>query len=443
MNFTFLLPILLLALPLIPALIEIFKRKDKGPRNVPDSTTQEERPEIPTPVPPLERSRMESRANAPTDMVRVTGNVSIPAGTEIDENLVVQGRLIVGERCHFHGSIKALGGVEIGAGTIVEGHIVSDGLVKLGPNCTVNGIIDSVQDIILGENAKVEAVSTKKAVKLGVGAQIRKRVTAGTSILTSPAMGLGPYPEENVGIPKGRKPETTFFPNLSAPHETKRETNKREEIKNQIFKGLERRIDIQGIPGLDERLASELDETEIKILSMLAHGTGVDEIGLELIMAPHEVQKIIGHLVTEHKCLTPDFKIVGSGKRKTKVGKVETSGKAKSDAPQTNGGERLSIRSEGINQEPSKTGGAEEIAPSPAIVSHVKPFMQEAIAAIQEKGPESSIACLKCENQNTDRWSNLEKRSDLLRAYDQICSEDMEEMDEARRRDTSEFSSEI
>ena len=184
MNLLIFLPFALLIIPFIPAILEIFKRKDKGPREIPEQTTYEEPPDLE--ISRLERARGDARAKIPGEVMRITGNVSIPDGTEINNHLMVQGNLKIGKNSHVYGSIKAFGDIELGESTTVEGNLLSEGTVTIGRNCVVKGIVDSLKDIILKENAVVEAVSTEKTVKVGPNAKINRRILSGTSIVTFP-----------------------------------------------------------------------------------------------------------------------------------------------------------------------------------------------------------------------------------------------------------------
>jgi len=193
-NFLVLLPLGLLVIPFIPTFFEIFRRKDKGPKKIPEQSTYEEKPDLN--VPRLERARGEARAKMPGEVIRVTGDVSIPDGTNVDNHLVVQGTLKLGKNSRVSGSVKAFGSVEIGESSIIDGHVLSEGKIIIGRNCVVKGVVDSLKDIILEENAIVEAVSTEKTVKLGPGAKINRRILSGTSIVTSLEQPQVPEVEE-------------------------------------------------------------------------------------------------------------------------------------------------------------------------------------------------------------------------------------------------------
>ena len=195
MNYLIFVPLILLIIPFIPAFIEYLKRKDRGPREIPEQTTYEETPDLKDlpksteskpEISRIERARGDARLKAVGDIMRITGDISIPDGAEINNHLMVHGNLKVGKRAHIYGSVKAFGDIELGESTIVDGHVLSEGEVKIGKNCIVKGIVDSLKDITLGENAVVEAVSTEKTVKVGPNAKINRRILSGSSIITLP-----------------------------------------------------------------------------------------------------------------------------------------------------------------------------------------------------------------------------------------------------------------
>ncbi|HIE57690.1 MAG TPA: hypothetical protein EYP88_05615 [Anaerolineales bacterium] len=182
------LPVLFLltlffAVPLIPLLLEILKREDRGPRKIPDVTINREDSGGKTSF--IEKARIASRTKGIAGKVlRVTGDVSIPDGTEINSDIIIEGRLRVGKRCKIHGSVKVYAGLIIGEETLVEGNILSDGEVIIGRGAQVKGIVDSLQNVILEEEAVVEAVSTEKSVKIYPGARINRSILCEASIET-------------------------------------------------------------------------------------------------------------------------------------------------------------------------------------------------------------------------------------------------------------------
>jgi len=296
MNLLILLPFALLIVPFIPTIIEIFKRKDRGPREVPEQTTYEELPNLE--IPRLERARGDARARIVGDVIRVTGNVSIPEGTEIKNHLMVQGNLKIGRESHVYGSIKAFGDIDLGESTIVEGHVLSEGTVTVGRNCTVKGIVDSLKDIILEENSVVEAVSTERTVKVGPNAKINRRILSGASIVTLPP---SPAKEKE----RGEETSPITVPGLSK--ETGGETPS---ITDNIFQHLEERIKMfekvktfqiesEGLEGLTP--------LEDKVLKAAYNCRSKEEICLRLMMDPSEVDEVINSLM-EKGYLDEDLK---------------------------------------------------------------------------------------------------------------------------------------
>ncbi|MDW8048713.1 MAG: hypothetical protein RMJ07_03425 [Nitrososphaerota archaeon] len=284
MNLLSLLPLIILGVLFSPVIFEYFRRKDRGPRRVPEQTTYEEKPDVE--VPPLEKAREEARVKVPSEVLRVTGDISIPDGTVINNPLVVQGSLKVGRNCHIYGSIKAFGGVELGESTIVEGHVLSEGVVVVGRNCVINGVVDSLRDIILEENATVEAVSTERTVKIGPNARITRRVLSGSQIITSP------YKPSAETVEKPRETDLKV-PVQERPAE-------RIDVAKEVLSYLEERIkELDAIrSGFYRGYKLEgLSIQEAKVLSAIIKCKTFEEVCLRLLMEPVEVREIIDRLI--------------------------------------------------------------------------------------------------------------------------------------------------
>ena len=177
------LPFVIAVIPFIPVIMEILRRKDKGPREISTKTIYEGKPNLRVPL--LERARANARVRTIGDAVRANGDVSIPDRAEIGSSLVVQGNLLLGTRSHVRGSLKALGNVEVGESSVIEGHVVAEGKVVIRRDCIVKGIVDSHGDIVIEEGAVVEAVSTEGKVEIRLGARVKRRVLAGDFIAES------------------------------------------------------------------------------------------------------------------------------------------------------------------------------------------------------------------------------------------------------------------
>lgn len=283
MNIFAFLPFLVLIAPIVPAFIEIFRRKDKGPREFPEQT-----------LPIFERARARARVKIAGEIIRIVGDVSIPSGVEIKENIVVHGNLRLGSKCHVHGSIKTFGEVEVGDDSVIEGHIISERKVTIGRNATVKGIVDSAGDITLGENAVVGAVSTEKSVRLGSGAKINRRIPAGVPITTPPP----PLTAEEEEI-RTERPVKVTVPSFSTFFEGRRYREPPNE-KGRLFQSLRDRIrslDELKAQVIEEATLKKLSRREAEIYKLAASGYDIDEIGLRLLIDPVQAREVINSLV--------------------------------------------------------------------------------------------------------------------------------------------------
>jgi len=124
----------------VPSLWEIRKPRDKGPRKVKDAT--------------LERLGVKVR-RLNENFVRLLGDLSLPDGFEFEENVVVEGYLRVGDRCHFSKSLKVLGDLVVGCGVVIDENLVVEGKVNVLDDGVIGGSIDARGDVRLGEKVFV------------------------------------------------------------------------------------------------------------------------------------------------------------------------------------------------------------------------------------------------------------------------------------------------
>ncbi|MEM2888484.1 MAG: hypothetical protein QXR42_03260 [Candidatus Bathyarchaeia archaeon] len=292
MNLLVVLPFIMLGLPFITTIFEIFRRKDKGPREFPEQTTYEEKPDIDTPL--LEKEREKARIKFTEEVLRVTGDISIPDGTEMNNHLVVQGNLIVGRKCHIHGSVKAFGNIEVREASIIEGHLLSEGNITIKRDSVVKGIVDSVKDITLGENVIVEAVSTERTVKIGPNAKINQRILSGSSIITL----ASEMKEEGA-----EKPEQVSLASTLEPSKIESESEK-------IFSCLEGHIESldEAKPQATEDYPVEgLSPLEVKVFKAALKCHAIEEICLRLLIDSAEAERILQGLF-EKGLLDRNFK---------------------------------------------------------------------------------------------------------------------------------------
>jgi len=166
----------LLIAPFVPAFVEFLKRKDRGPRDIPEQTIFEEKPDFSVPV--VERVRAKARVEVPGEVLRIVGDASIPDGVNINSHLVVHGCLRLGKRCHIQGSLKATGSVEIGEYSVIDGHILSESKIRIGRNSVVKGIVDSPKEVIIEQDVTVEGIPAKGKVRLEPGVKIEGKISS-------------------------------------------------------------------------------------------------------------------------------------------------------------------------------------------------------------------------------------------------------------------------
>lgn len=124
----------------VPSLWEIRSPRDKGPRRVRDAT--------------LERLGVKVRRLS-GDFVRLLGDLQLPDDFEMEENVVVEGCLTVGDRCHFRRSLKVLGDVTIGCGVVIDENLVVEGNANIQDEAVIGGSVDARGDVRLGDRVFV------------------------------------------------------------------------------------------------------------------------------------------------------------------------------------------------------------------------------------------------------------------------------------------------
>jgi len=89
------------------------------------------------------------------DTVRFLGDIAVPFGFEISENIVVEGALIICEGCVLHGSAKAYGDVLVGDSVVVNGNLVSKLNVRIMDDVVIRGSVHAEGFVRLGERVFV------------------------------------------------------------------------------------------------------------------------------------------------------------------------------------------------------------------------------------------------------------------------------------------------
>ncbi len=158
----------------VPLLMEVRKGKDTGPRKVPQSTLKAPR-----------TRRQTSRGGHPVQdpkampgLTRVGMDLGILEGTEMEGNVVTQGRLGLAPRSTLRGSGKAKKGIHIGERARVLGNLITAAGVKLGRRSYVEGLVYAKGNVVLMPGAVVKGIYTEGRVDVHPGAEILEDVIA-------------------------------------------------------------------------------------------------------------------------------------------------------------------------------------------------------------------------------------------------------------------------
>lgn len=89
------------------------------------------------------------------NVTAVVGDLEIPSEVNVNDTLVVKGRLKIGDRCTLARRVKVLGDITVGINTVINGDIISGGNVTLGSNSTVRGCVKAAGRVKFGENVLV------------------------------------------------------------------------------------------------------------------------------------------------------------------------------------------------------------------------------------------------------------------------------------------------
>ena len=185
----------------LPTLLELRKPKDLGPRKIAETMTRtltrrRRRPDdhvkllstITDYIPEKLRRTLidlddKEVSKLGVDTIRIVGDVELPPDIEIQENVVVEGSLTIGNRCHFLGSIKASEDVKVGNEVLIEENLIAGGNVDIGKDTVIYGSVNADGSVSLGQNSSVGlSVTSGRDVKLHENARVAKTITCGSHI---------------------------------------------------------------------------------------------------------------------------------------------------------------------------------------------------------------------------------------------------------------------
>lgn len=125
------------------------------------------------------------------DTVKIVGDVEIPSEIEILENIVVEGRLTIGDKCRFYGNVQASEDVKIGCDVVLEKNLVSGEDVSIDRNTVINGSLNAKGSVYLGQNAQVGlSLFSGGNVELSQGAKVAKNIVSSGFIVSHETLGL-------------------------------------------------------------------------------------------------------------------------------------------------------------------------------------------------------------------------------------------------------------
>ncbi len=181
------------ALLFLPAIIEIKKPRDNGPRRIlrkPLQETLRKSTLISTSKPSSASNQSASSSSLDIvkkegvkiqrigkNTVRISGDIAFPPKLEFSNNIVVQGALAVGDHCVFHGSVKAEGNVSIGNYVVVKGNLVSKGNVDILEGAIIAGSVHAEGSVKLGEEVFVGvSVIAEGDVELFYNSEVNRHI---------------------------------------------------------------------------------------------------------------------------------------------------------------------------------------------------------------------------------------------------------------------------
>ncbi|MBP8271971.1 MAG: hypothetical protein KAX42_08860 [Sphaerotilus sp.] len=126
------------------------------------------------------------RWNAVSGRGLANADLKVPPLRQWSGDLVCQGDLELGARCHVRGSLKAYGDLGLGPGVQVDGSVVAQGDVLVGAGSHVGGSVVSETAVVLGPGCTVgtperHATVCAPRIEVALGVVVHGTVWAGAS----------------------------------------------------------------------------------------------------------------------------------------------------------------------------------------------------------------------------------------------------------------------
>ncbi len=116
--------------------------------------------------------------------VLVKGNLELPAHVRLEANLVVTGKLLVGEGCEIIGSVKAHKEIVLERSCKVQGALVGGENLVAGPHCRLDGPVLAERELQLGSCCRVGSLDRPSTLS-GERVKLRPGVEVHGSVRTS------------------------------------------------------------------------------------------------------------------------------------------------------------------------------------------------------------------------------------------------------------------
>jgi len=176
-----------------PLIIELRKPKDKGPRKILRMPLEKR---LRTSKTPTNTSPDETEATGDSknlqealneagvksirigkDTVRIFGDFVFPPRSEVQDNVVIEGAVKIGDHCVFHQSVKAKGNAFVGNRVVIKGNLVSNGDVALLDEVVIGGSVHSDGSVTIGEKVFVSSsVVAIGDVKLYENSEVKNNI---------------------------------------------------------------------------------------------------------------------------------------------------------------------------------------------------------------------------------------------------------------------------
>lgn len=94
-------------------------------------------------------------------------NLKIPPGHVVKGDLLVSGKLQIGDNCHIIGDLRADRSITVGTHVIIEGAIYADGPISIGAGCIIAGPVRSPDEVHLGFHCAIGTPAAPSTLMAG------------------------------------------------------------------------------------------------------------------------------------------------------------------------------------------------------------------------------------------------------------------------------------